>query len=83
MDCILPASIECMIFVLGDGKTYPVENNNAKQSKVKRNSIIAIAAAITVILCFLICIGLYYRYYKKNKRLQMKFDTEYELAAKR
>ena len=72
-----------MVF-LGDGeKTYPVENNSAKRSKVKRNSIIAIAAAVTVILCFLICIGLYYRYYKKNKRLQMKFDTEYELAAKR
>jgi len=50
---------------------------------LQRNSIIAIAAGVTVTLCFSLCIGLYYRYYQKNRRLQMKFDTEYELAAKR
>ena len=65
------------------GKGDSAGISSSSQPKLQRNTIIAIAAGVTVSLCFSLCIGLYYRYYKKNRKLQMKFDTEYELAAKR
>lgn len=83
LDGKLELKVRRQCYKKGAGSTYPVENNTSSNSKVQRNTIIAVAAAVTVLLCFSLCIGLYYRYYKKNKRLQMKFDTEYELAAKR
>ena len=58
-------------------------NSTETGTKVQRNTIIAAAAGVTVSLCFLLCIVLYIRYHRKTRRLQMKFDTEYELAANR
>eukprot|EP00795_Rhopilema_esculentum_P006270 gene6270-11689_t len=59
-----------------------IDTNSAETgTNVQRNTIIAAAAGVTVSLCFLLCIGLYIRYHRKTRRLQMKFDTEYELAA--
>ena len=45
--------------------------------------IVALAAGLTVTICIAACIGIYIYYQKRNRKLQMKFDTDYELASKR
>eukprot|EP00794_Sanderia_malayensis_P009972 gene9972-10995_t len=61
----------------------PVDVSKPNSIELKRETIVAIAAAASLLFCLAMSLLLYYVHHRRTRMLQMTFDKEYEMAAKR